>query len=436
MAGLLFLAAGGCNPGSTPVAKALHFLRMNQVVEPVAVSVGDHTIVDFPGDWPQFYYLEEAPAFRVPEMSPFIVSFIHHALSHINNETAAVLGLSQKEVEQARVMRRRAVDFMRLFASGPEDADAGTFGFWPRVASDPATQTALQQFVLNWLEGPVLRGSRAPANLPFYPTPMAIPADADVTSTTYAVLLDDALLDGGTGAPVTLAPLLAGRRDTGDIPRRLDPDWLPPASGAFFTWLTYGDAPGNPTPNDIDLVVNANALYALARFGATDTPGFEEAVALINHAVRLGLHRTRHEDVSDYYPDNFALHYCVSRAYAEGPAPGLGPAVAILADDLEGSALMRPDGAAYWDKGDPHLNTAFAVLTLLNAGRDTPLIDRAVAYLVTEQNGLVGSWQEGVFFIGQTDSGQRANWVSESFSTAIALEALCRYELDRAPLQP
>jgi hypothetical protein len=28
--------------------------------------------------------------------------------------------------------------------------------------------------------------------------------------------------------------------------------------------------------------------------------------------------------------------------------------------------------------GDPHLNTAFAVLTLLNAGRDTPTIARAV----------------------------------------------------------
>jgi hypothetical protein len=191
-------------------------------------------------------------------------------------------------------------------------------------------------------------------------------------------------------------------------------------------------------PNDVDLVVNANVLYALARYNRLGVPGVAEAVSSINDVVALGLHREHLEDISDYYPDNLAFQYIVSRAFKEGPVPALRPAMRILADDLETSVVFRADGSAYWDQGNPQLNTAFAVLTLLNAGRETPIIDRAIGYLVSQQNAL-GGFSEGTFFVGRTDGGPVFEFASASFTTAMVLEALARHEMahcDRVESHP
>jgi hypothetical protein len=175
-------------------------------------------------------------------------------------------------------------------------------------------------------------------------------------------------------------------------------------------------------------VVNANVLYALARYDRLEVPGVAEAVGLVNLVTASGLHRDRVEEITHYYPDNLAFQYVVSRAFREGPVPALEPAVEILANDLEASVLLRADGTAYWDKGAPHLNTAFAVLTQLNAGRDTPIVDRAIDYLISEQN-VLGGFDEATFFVGRTDSGQVFEFTSASFTTAMVLEALVRHEV-------
>jgi hypothetical protein len=282
-----------------------------------------------------------------------------------------------------------------------------------------------------WLRGPILGGARVPLNLPIFPGTLAIPSDADVTSTTYAALVDDASLDGGPGSTVPFERFFEDWRDRGIIPRRANPSWMPPASGAFLTWLTYRRRLLPLFPNDVDLVVNGNVLYALARYGRLGVRGAAEATALINLAASLGLHDDRPDEISSYYPDNLAFQYVVSRAFNEGPVPGLAPAVRIMADDLEASVRLRPDGAAFWDSGDPHLNTAFAVLTLLNAGRHIPIVARAVDYLVAEQN-LLGGFDDAPFFFGRTDGGQVFEFTSPSFTTAMALEAMVRYQLARA----
>ncbi len=183
-------------------------------------------------------------------------------------------------------------------------------------------------------------------------------------------------------------------------------------------------------PNDIDLVVNANVLYALGRYSRLGTPGVADAVALINEAVALGLHRDHFEEISEYYPDNLVFQYAVSRAYHEGGVTGLAPAVEILADELEASVIVRLDGSAYWDRGAPQLNTAFALLTLQNAGRETPLLAGAAAFLVAEQRPF-GGYAPATFFIARTDHGQVFEFYSPSFTTAMALEALARHVLAR-----
>jgi hypothetical protein len=280
------------------------------------------------------------------------------------------------------------------------------------------------------MKGPQLNGSRKPINLPAFPSAMAIPTDADVTAVTYAALLDDGLLTNDSATGAFVAHFFTDWRDVGTAPLRLTPAWLPADSGAFLTWLAYREPGAQQGPNDVDIIVNANVLYALARFGQTGVPGFAESVALINAVVDQGIHATAYPSITNYYPDSYILHYCVSRAFHEGPVPALQPAVDRLADDVESQAVVF-GGLAHWNKGDPQLNTAFAVLTLLNAGRTTPLIGEGVAYLMAAQNASGGNWIEGVFFLARGDSGVEVYWESPALTTAMALEAICRYRLEQ-----
>jgi hypothetical protein len=427
MLSLLVVAPGleGADPGS-PLERTIDFLSANQVQQPVDLIVDGARVVDFPGDWPQRFSLRGVDSFRVRDVSPFTVAFIHHALTSLE-ANRRVLHLNQRQLGAARTMRQRAVGFIKRFESAAGAPDAGTIAFWP-YDTDPATPDPLLTFLLTaWLQGPILGGQRVPINLPIYPSTLAIPSDADVTATSYAALGDDAVFDGGAGSSVAFERFFVDWRDVGIVPRRLNPSWLPPASGAFLTWLTYRDQQLPRFPNDVDLVVNANVLFSLARHHHLDVPGVIEAVDLINFATGLGLHRNHMNEVSDYYPDNLAFHYVVSRAFHEGPVPALAPAVQILADDLETSVVLRPDGTAFWDRGDPQLNTAFAVLTLLNAGRDTPIVDRAIDYLISQQNAL-GGFDPATFFVGRTTGGLVFDFSSPSFTTAMVLEALVRNE--------
>lgn len=180
---------------------------------------------------------------------------------------------------------------------------------------------------------------------------------------------------------------------------------------------------------DVDVVVNANVLYALGRYDRLDTPGVSDAVRIINAAVESEAHLTDPENLSLYYPNNLCFHYCVARAFGEGSVPGLEPAAGLLVQDLLASSELTQEGLSFWDRGDPHLNTAFGLLALLNAGCNDGIVDGAVRYLISQQDPFTGAWEAGVFFRGRLDSGVEAVWVSPALTTAMALEALCAYRL-------
>ena len=414
------------DPSAPPIARAIQYLRNTQVTPEEEFL----TNRDFAGNWPQYFFPLGFPSLRVRDISPFMPTFIHHALTLIIDENLDSLELTPAEVGDVRAIRQAAIDLMLRFEARQEDPDAGTFGFWPYKKGDLTCRDWLYALLIHLIvKGPVFMGTRAPFNLSFFPPALAIPTDADVTATVYAALLDNAQFDNGPPINTAIEQYFLDWRDLGQVPRRLNPDWLHHASGTFLTWLNYRDPPNNFIPNDVDLVVNANVLYVLARYDHLNILGVEEAISYINTATQQRFHVTRPEEVSDYYPDNFAYHYCISRAYYEGPVPFLQPAVEILADEIEQTVQTNNDGTVFWDKDDPHLNTAFAVLTLLNAGRTGPLIEAAVDYLLSEQDSTYGNWEEGIFFVARSKGGQEICFVSTALTTAIVLEALCRYKL-------
>ena len=411
----------------SPLARALDFLSSQQLTQPLDVVVDGNRVLDFEGDWPQSFGLRGVDWFRVRDVSPFVVAFIHHALTQLVEANRRELGLSATQLWSARLMRQRAIAFMRRFESPAGQADAGTYGFWPYDVYPGVPNPLVAFFFTAWLGGPQLGGQRVPINLPVFPDALAIPSDADVTATTYASLFDDALFDGGPGTEVAFERFFVDWRDRGLVPRRENPPWLPSGSGAYLTWLTYR-SDGQVFPNDVDLVVNGNVLYALGRTHRLGVAGTTEAAALINLTAALGLHLTDMRALSSYYPDNLAFQFIVSRAFHDGHVAALAPAVTIFATDLETSVRYRADGTAFWDHGDPQLNTAFAVLTLLNAGRESPIVDQAIDYLVAEQRAS-GGFDDAVFFVGRADNGQEFQFTSASFTTAMALEAFARHDL-------
>ena len=414
----------GCSATEPPIAKALHFLQRTQVQQD-AQGLGHR---DYAGDWPQYFFPGALPQLSVRDVSPFMPAFIHHALTFVTEANSQALELTAEDITAARDMRQKAVAFIKRFEAPLDAPDAGTYGFWPHDMRTRGGDSLLAQLALDLIGGPLLYGHYVPLNIGFYPTCLGTPTDCDDTAAAYLVLLNDAQVDGGPGTRRPFERFFTDWRDLGQVPRRINPDWLSPASGAYLTWFNC-DEGGRSLLNDVDVAVNANVLLTLARYGRPDTPGTDEAVALINRVVQEDLYETRQDEVSPYTQHGYVFHFVVSRAFHEGPVPQLQPAADILADQVIQEAQMLPGNQVHWDRGAPHLDTALCLLTLMQTGKGADLIEGGIAYLIAEQNPFWGNWDEGTFFVARTDTGRSLNWVSKSFTTAMALEALCRYEL-------
>lgn len=431
--GLLGLVQDDCNVPEVaapveplpPISAALRYLQATQFEADLVVA-GQ---VVYAGDWPQCFTFQ-GTGWWVRDTSPFMATFVHHALALVTAEHQRALGVSDADVQSALHMRKAAVALVLRFQARPDAPDAGTFGFWPdwRQAWLPG-DLILATASIGHIGGPEMWGVRAPASVSFFPRAFAIPTDADDTATVYAALLDHARLDGGPAVSVPFERFFADWRDLGQVVRRNQGPWLPAESGAYLTWLAYDGAATTARCNDVDPVVNANVLYVLGRYGRLDTPGVADAAALINTCMQAGAHRTDAGQLSLYYPDNLSLHYCVTRAYAEGAVAALAPAADLLVADLLASAKWNAAGHCYWDRGDSSLNTALAVLALLNAGWIGPEVAGAIEHLIATQDPASGGWEAGAFFRGRFDRGQEAVWFSPALTTAMALEALCRYML-------
>lgn len=162
------------------------------------------------------------------------------------------------------------------------------------------------------------------------------------------------------------------------------------------------------TRNDIDGVVNANALYY---FG--DIP---EMAPVIKFLIEI-IENEKEENCDLWYLDALIVYYFFTRNYHKG-IKALEPIVEpIKARTL---AKQQDDGSF----GKSVLETSCAVSTLLNIGYTGPEVDKAIKYIQNTQHEN-GSWQRWAAFYGGPK--RLRSYGSEELTTGFCLEALGRY---------
>ena len=391
---------------ATPVARALDYIVQTQWREDGPTRLERQ----WAGNWPQSFNLRGVPL-HFSEISPGLPAYIHYALCHVHEGTGGSLGLSDADVECAREARRRTASFLRRFRGRPGPLRAA-FGWWPQGPGFRPTplRRLLSAGVLAVARGPTLRGPLRPVLIPSMPAAMGIPHDADDTAYIHASLQWDQRLDGGAGPPAGLGAILARYRDTG--PCRRPSCWIPYGSGVFLTWLK------STRDNNVDACVLANCVWALAMAHQTDTPGFRASLDLLRRAVHTGQHRYR-DRVTQYYSSKFAFHALVARAFVEGPVPELAQSVRTLARDVE-----RRARCGQWPGRTEATDTACAIVTLVAAERNRPLIARAARRLRALQDPRTGAWPDEPLVFGRSDRGSDVEWYGRAAVTSTAMAAL------------
>jgi hypothetical protein len=215
-------------------------------------------------------------------------------------------------------------------------------------------------------------------------------ADVDDTAVAWAALLET----GHALDPrADLEPLRANRDE----------------NGLFNTWM--GDPAEwrkfDPRGPDMNVNVNALFLFALVRQPLPEVCG--QAIEFTTSRAFLR--------GTTWYPSPLAYTYFLSRAYADGRADCLEPAIPVARSYVLDQ--QQPDGG--W--GDD-LETALGALTLLNTRYKGPALDRGMSAILARQSGD-GSWKMAVHY---TDANQSVVYFgSRELTTGFCLEALGKY---------
>jgi hypothetical protein len=182
------------------------------------------------------------------------------------------------------------------------------------------------------------------------------------------------------------------------------------AQGIFNTWILDTDPPFEKKDNNIDWVVNANALFFYSLLGKR-LPEVEQYLLKV---VETETFKQR----SPYYDSPFCFIYCLTRAYADSHNIELKPAVAQIKDYL---LSIQADDKLHGDM----LQSALVTVGLLNCGEGGAKSSQSIEYLLSMQR-KDGGWPMGIFFTGGPYLGYHIVYGSEELTTAISLEAISK----------
>ncbi|RYU79427.1 prenyltransferase/squalene oxidase repeat-containing protein [Hymenobacter persicinus] len=160
--------------------------------------------------------------------------------------------------------------------------------------------------------------------------------------------------------------------------------------------------------NDVDGVVNANALFYLG-----DRPETQPIIAFLLRIIATN----QEHDCDLWYRDPFFVYYVFTRCYHSGITK-LEPLRQPIVDRI--LAQAKPDGRL----GETLVDTAWAVCSLLNLGSQPAELAPAVEYILQAQ-GTNGEWPRWLVYYGGPK--KVVGWGSEELTTGFCLEALVRY---------
>ncbi|MCK9640928.1 MAG: hypothetical protein M0R39_13560 [Prolixibacteraceae bacterium] len=211
-------------------------------------------------------------------------------------------------------------------------------------------------------------------------------------------------------------------------------------TGAFLTWFgreryttfLFPDRKGHNLPlgiNDIDCVVNANILTALAEYGEENSPEAKQSLAWVIKMIE----NEKCNSCGYYYPSSFALFYALSKAIVRGVEIGSGVEQNIVNQLI---VSQKVDGS-WGDKisGNELHSSLYALNALINMvdKRDTLLrlaIEKGLAFV--ERGAKFGPdscfWEGGAFFSVGGIARKSQIWRSRAYTTALAAEAFNSYQ--------
>jgi hypothetical protein len=169
------------------------------------------------------------------------------------------------------------------------------------------------------------------------------------------------------------------------------------------------------------LTGNALALMTLAATNLDKTEGFENCLAFVGQAIDQIVKGAGSFDYSDSFSSPVFFLYAAVCAKTEGRIEDLQPYMGKIIDFLQMSQNWK---GRYWDFGQPVLDTALALSTMISAGYCGETIESGISWLLSSQseNGL---FESGDFY--RPRGSTRHGWHSDYLTTCLALEALARY---------
>ncbi len=411
---------------------------------------------EYKGEWPANirmrtgFLLLNNPKYDVYDSNCFALAGIHNSL--------ASTFLKRPDLIEIYPMLEKALPRLLSYYSN------GGFNFWPQLP--PGGR--LYMFHKNKKEGLVRRPVQYKLYSPYIRKAANVVNDNDDTSQGLLALILHSKVQKKAGIDndfqIQLSPLLSFWRDTA----RASQHWYniihfdKRESGAFLTWraleapfpswniprllvnnatflLPYSTLyPRAFTPyipygcNDVDAVVNANVMTALAINGESSSIGVEDAVKFIESKIK----RKKWSRAGIYYPNRYNLHYSTLKAYSSG-IDQLKPASEKLVDHIK--KTIRKDGSfksrRIVNKGDVEQSSIYALHAMLQLGNpfengNKTFVEKTLKFLLTKvrnhEDGIC--IDGGIFFSGGTVIRNTMFWKSDVYSTALFLECLVMYQ--------
>ena len=161
--------------------------------------------------------------------------------------------------------------------------------------------------------------------------------------------------------------------------------------------------------------------------------GLNDALKMINKIVI----NNNYDNASSYYPNRYQLHYSISKAYIACNKKFLNAEVFQLISHLK--STQNRDGS--WsdkksgNKEDIVQSTANALMALINFGDfeandSLENINKAISFLHKQMKteGNKKYWKGGTFYCGGIYLKNLLWWNSDSYTTALIIQALVKYE--------